>query len=138
MPTGNYTPWPQSDARREMQEALAEVGVTDYAALADRPRAVRDDFHARWTAKMHQRCGIDPTQPPARGERRGGRTGILASNKWAARVERENRIVAEAEAGATAEEIGWMVGVSGQHVRKILRDRGLQVPGIKRYARRAA
>lgn len=48
---------------RDMKNALAAVGCATYRELTQQPRAVRDLFHADWTRRMQERCGIDPMRP---------------------------------------------------------------------------
>lgn len=50
---------------RDMKDALDAVGCATYRELTQQPRAVRDRFHADWTARMHARCGIDPLAVPS-------------------------------------------------------------------------
>jgi len=115
----------RSAAYQDFRDALASVGCQTYALLLDQPRAVRDQFHEDWTARMQTRLGLSPRDvTPNRALKTVPRldTSVRSDD---ARVQREAIVRTLHAEGKNDREIGKALGVSMQRAQQLRRTYGL-------------
>ena len=116
--------WSDSPAVADLIATLCDLGldVNPTPKLGvDWPspdRKVRDAFHAKWTARMQARCGIDPTQ----------QTALSANLDRNAKAQTILRQTAELYAeGLTIAEIAKRLILRPERVRNALDRQGIKI-----------
>lgn len=108
----------RSPCYADFAAALASVGCQTYRQMLDQSRAVRDRFHAEWTARMQARVGIRVTDGPSAAQR--------ALDEHAGHRERIRDLHAE---GYTDRMLAETLHISRSHAANLRAELGLAPQG---------